>query len=86
MVVGTAVIYLFGAGWLAFAMGLGVRKALLVGVALGGGMGLWLWFRVLPVPHALDDPASGGRWVLIGAHVAMVVAGVVLVSGAAVAG
>ncbi len=52
---------------------------MLVGVALGGGMGLWLWFRVLPVPHTLDDPVSSGRWALIGAHVALVVAGAALV-------
>ncbi len=32
MVAGTAVIYLCGAGWLAFGMGLGIEKALAVGV------------------------------------------------------
>ena len=58
---------------------------MLVGVALGGGLGLWLWFRVLPVPVALDDPAARGRWLLIGTHVALVVAGAVLVLAAAVA-
>ena len=61
------------AGWL----------LMLVGVALGGGMGLWLWFRVLPVPHALDDPVANGRWILIGGHVALVVAGALLVSAVA---
>lgn len=59
---------------------------MLGGVALGGGMGLWLWFRVLPVPRALHDPVSAPRWALIGAHVALVVAGAVLVVGAAIAG
>jgi hypothetical protein len=54
------------------------------GVLLGGAMGLWLWFRVLPVPAALDDPGSTGRWTLIAVHVALVVAGVVLVLAAAV--
>ena len=53
------------------------------GVLLGGGMGLWLWFRVLPVPARLDDPTSPGRWALIGVHVALVVAGALLVVGAA---
>lgn len=48
------------------------------------GRGLWLWFRVLPVPNALDDPASNGRWLLIGTHVALVVAGAVFVFTAAV--
>ncbi len=45
------------------------------GVALGGGLGLWLWYRLLPVPARLDDPFSTGRWALIGVHVALVVAG-----------
>ena len=55
---------------------------MLAGVALGGVMGLWLWFRVLPVPRALDDPTARGRWALIGVHVAMVLAGVTLVLAA----
>lgn len=59
---------------------------MLAGVALGGGMGLWLWFRVLPVPRSLDDPLSHGRWALIGAHVALVVAGAVLVAAVGLAG
>ena len=59
---------------------------LLAGRALGGAMGLWLWFRVLPVPEALDDPVSPGRWALIGVHVALVLLGALLVIGAAVAG
>lgn len=54
------------------------------GVLLGGGMGLWLWFRVLPVPATLDDPLSPGRWTLIGIHVLLVMTGVALVIGAAV--
>lgn len=42
------------AGWL----------LMLCGVALGGTLGLWLWYRLLPVPRALDAPFSrdGGRW------------------------
>ncbi len=55
------------------------------GVLLGGGMGLWLWFRVLPVPTRLDDPLSGGRWALIGVHVALVVTGATLVLATAIA-
>ena len=33
------------------------------GVALGGGLGLWLWYRLLPVPARLDrrSPAVAGR-------------------------
>jgi hypothetical protein len=45
------------------------------GVALGGAMGFWLWYRLLPVPAVLDRPFAGGRWVLIGIHVALIVAG-----------
>jgi hypothetical protein len=45
------------------------------GVALGGGLGLWLWYRLMPVPPRLDDPFSSGRWALIGVHVALVAVG-----------
>ena len=53
------------AGWL----------LVLAGVGLGGALGLWLWFRLLPVPAALDDPLAPGRWALIAVHVALVVTG-----------
>lgn len=53
------------AGWL----------LLTAGVAVGGGLGLWFWFRLLPVPSPLDDPFSTRRWTLIGIHVGLVVAG-----------
>jgi hypothetical protein len=45
------------------------------GVALGGGLGLWLWYRLLPVPASLDDPFSCGRWALVALHVGLIVAG-----------
>lgn len=57
------------AGWL----------SMLAGVLLGGGMGAWLWFRMLPVPASLQDPLAPGRWALIGVHVGLVVAGLLLV-------
>jgi hypothetical protein len=50
------------------------------GVLLGGTMGLWFWFRWMPVPPRLADPFSPGRWGLIRLHVGLVVIGVVLVS------
>jgi hypothetical protein len=53
------------AGWLLMTAGVG----------LGGALGLWLWFRLLPVPAALDDPLAPGRWALIAVHVALVVVG-----------
>ena len=49
------------------------------GVMLGGLLGVWFWYRWLPVPRRLDDPFSAGRWVLIGIHVAAITIGVVLV-------
>jgi hypothetical protein len=45
------------------------------GVIFGGGLGLWFWYRLLPVPRVLDGPLSRGRWGLIGLHVALIVAG-----------
>jgi hypothetical protein len=45
------------------------------GVLLGGLLGLWFWYRLVPVPAALDDPYSPGRWGLIGLHVALIVVG-----------
>lgn len=45
------------------------------GVALGALLGLWFWYRVAPVPTALDDPYARGRWALIGVHVGLIVVG-----------
>lgn len=58
------------AGWLSMT----------AGVALGGGLGLWFWYRVLPVPARFDDPFSTGRWALVGSHVALVIIGFGLAS------
>jgi hypothetical protein len=52
------------------------------GVTLGGMLGSWFWFRLLPVPPALDDPYSPGRWALIGIHVALIVLGMALAGSA----
>ncbi len=48
------------------------------GILLGGWMGLWLWYRLLPVPRQLDDPFSPARLSLIGVHVALIVIGILL--------
>jgi hypothetical protein len=56
---------LAAAGWLMMT----------AGVLLGGGLGLWFWYRLVPVPGWLDDPYALGRWSLIGLHVALIVAG-----------
>jgi hypothetical protein len=50
-----------------------------VGVLLGGLLGMWFWFRWIPVPRSLDDPFSRGRWLLIGAHVMLIVTGLIVV-------
>ena len=50
------------------------------GILFGGFLGGWFWFRWFPVPASLDAPFSFPRWVLIGAHVAMIVAGMTLVA------
>lgn len=56
-----------------------------VGVLLGGLLGLWFWYRLVPVPKALDDPFSPGRLGLIRAHVMLIVTGLVLAGTAVVA-
>jgi hypothetical protein len=55
------------------------------GVGLGGTLGLWLWYRVLPAPGALDDPLSPGRWALIAVHIGLVVVGWALAATALLA-
>ncbi|MDH4335446.1 MAG: hypothetical protein OEW24_09380 [Chloroflexota bacterium] len=45
------------------------------GIGLGGGLGLWFWYRLVPVPAWLDDLNSAGRWGLIGLHVGLVAVG-----------
>ncbi len=50
-----------------------------VGILFGGGLGIWFWFRWLPVPAYLHDPFSRGRWLLVGLHIGMVVGGLILV-------
>ena len=52
---------------------------LTAGILSGGVLGVWFWFRWLPVPGWLHAPFSPGRWALVGLHVALVVSGLVLV-------
>lgn len=67
------------AGWLpANAIAAAGWLLMTVGILLGGLLGLWFWFRLVPVPEGLDDPFSRGRIALIGIHVALIVAGVSL--------
>ena len=48
------------------------------GVLLGGLLGLWFWYRIVPVPRQLDDPFSPRRLGLIRAHVVLIVIGLLL--------
>lgn len=57
-----------GSGWL----------LLTGGVLFGGFLGVWFWFRWLPVPSGLADPFSSGRWRLITVHVSLIITGLVL--------
>lgn len=50
------------------------------GVLLGGLLGAWFWFRLLPVPRRLQDPFAFGRWALIAVHVGFIVVGMSLVA------
>lgn len=52
---------------------------ILAGVLLGGLMGLWFWFRVVPVPARFDQPNAPGRSRLIAVHVGLVIIGLILV-------
>jgi hypothetical protein len=54
-----------------------------IGILFGGLLGMWFWFRWAPVPAQLNDPFSPGRWMLVGAHIAMIVVGLLLVTLAA---
>jgi hypothetical protein len=64
------------AGWL----------LLTAGVLLGGVLGLWLWYRLAPVPQALDAPFASGRWALIAVHAGLILAGFALVAAGSAAG
>jgi hypothetical protein len=59
---------------------------ILLGVLLGGLMGLWFWFRVVPVPLALDAPDAAGRWAVIAIHVGLIVVGLILAASALLTG
>ena len=74
--IGSAPGGLAGLGWL----------LILAGIMLGGLMGLWFWFRVLPVPPALDAPDGVGRWAIIAVHVGLIVVGIALAASALLAG
>ena len=49
------------------------------GVWLGAALGMWLWYRWMPVPGRLDAPFSPARWGLIALHAGLITVGLVLV-------
>ena len=50
------------------------------GIVFGGSLGLWFWFRWLPVPRVLDDPFGWPRVSLLGVHIALVLVGAAMVT------
>lgn len=50
------------------------------GILLGGFLGVWFWFRWLPVPRILDDPFGWPRVALVGLHLALVLVGATFVA------
>jgi hypothetical protein len=54
------------AGWL----------IVLIGISTGGMLGMWFWYRFLPVPYSLDDPYGTPRLSLLAIHIALVLIGV----------
>jgi hypothetical protein len=49
------------------------------GVLLGGTLGSWFWYRLAPVPAAMEPPFSVARLALIAVHTGLVVLGVALI-------
>jgi hypothetical protein len=49
------------------------------GILLGGTLGMWFWYRLVPVPYALSDPYGIPRIALVALHIALVLSGVVIV-------
>ena len=46
------------------------------GVATGGLLGAWFWYRIAPVPRSLTDPFSTTRLALVAVHAGMVSVGI----------
>lgn len=58
------------AGWILIA----------AGILIGGTLGSWFWYRLIPVPVALEPPFAIPRLALIAVHAGLVVLGVVLIT------
>jgi hypothetical protein len=68
-------------GVLASAEGVAVLGWALItaGILLGGTLGMWFWYRLVPVPYVLSDPYGIPRIALVALHVGLVLCGVVIV-------
>lgn len=49
------------------------------GILLGGTLGMWFWYRLMPVPYELSDPYGAPRIALVGLHIGLVLAGMAIV-------
>lgn len=45
------------------------------GILSGGTLGLWFWYRWLPVPRLFDDPFGWPRLILLAGHVGLMLYG-----------
>lgn len=68
IVLGVAPTTLATAGWVLIT----------AGILFGGLLGMWFWYRMIPVPAGLSDPYATGRWMLIGIHTGLILVGLLL--------
>ena len=67
-------------GWLPQAPSAAAGWLLLTaGVLLGGTLGVWFWYRLAPVPAALEAPFGVPRLALVAVHTGLVALGVALI-------
>jgi hypothetical protein len=68
IVLGIAPTTLATAGWVLIT----------AGILFGALLGMWFWYRMIPVPAGLSDPYATGRWMLIGIHTGLILVGLLL--------
>jgi hypothetical protein len=50
-----------------------------LGITVGGLMGMWFWYRWVPVPRMLDDPYGWPRLTVLALHIGFILIGAALV-------
>lgn len=55
---------------------------LTAGILFGGTLGMWFWYRWVPVPRSFDDPYGPARMTFIAVHIALVLVGAAIVFSA----